>query len=415
MSDETEELLPLDLLASALTPQLRSLLMEGLSEVIMRKVGFFLFQRLRCKVSLLSCVNGVVSHDAALSALPDVMLAGIADLTPLHGRIIISVEGDLIGAVVDEICGSNLSEPFAREELSTMETRIGKQMIELTADAMAEVISALTPLKVKIAQYETSTAMLSVAEGQAWMISTTGIYETVLGFGSIRVIIPYAAFEPLETRIVAQAGLIAPRVDDLSWVDALHKLTDGTSVEMRLEIARAQVAIGVFETLQPGDILPFFLLPEAVGVAGGIDLFHADYGQSKGFVCFRPIFDHEDPTGAPAQSDAKTGLQVLPFLPVEPAKPRAVARPPREPASKSKVDRVTVAVTVQLGTINIPLRDLRQWRQGQVILLEQMTGEPLGIFANGQLLAFGEVVSVGKDQYSIRVTSLAGAEGAALI
>ena len=404
MSDSTEDLLPLDLLASALTPQLRSLLMEGLSEVIMRKVGFFLFQRLRCKVSLLSCVNGVVSHDSALSALPDVMLAGIADLTPLHGRIIISVEGDLIGAVVDEICGSNLSEPFARDELSTMETRIGKQMIELTADAMGEVISTLTPLKVKVAQYETSTAMLSVAEGQAWMISTTGIYETVLGFGSIRVIIPYAAFEPLETRIVAQAGLIAPRVEDHSWVEAMHRLTDGTSVELRLEIARAQVAIGVFENLLPGDILPFFLLPEAVGVAGGIDLFHADYGQSKGFVCFRPNYENDE------AGETKTGLQALPTLATEPVKAKSTARPPRDAAGKTTVDRVTVAVTVQLGTTNISLKNLRQWRQGQVILLEQMTGEPLGIFANGHLLAFGEVVSVGRDQYSIRVTSLAAAE-----
>jgi len=412
MSDDTEDFPPLDLLASALTPQLRSLLMEGMSEVIMRKVGFMLFQRLRCKVSLLSCVVGVVSHDAALSALPDVMLAGIADLTPLHGRIIISVEGDLIGAVVDEICGSTLSEPFARDELSSMETRIGKQMIELTADSMAEVISTLTPLKIRVAQYETSTAMLSVAEVQAWMISTTGIYETVLGFGSIRVVIPYGAFEPLETRIVAQAGLIAPRAEDRNWVDALHKLTDGTSVELRLEIARAHVAIGIFESLRPGDVLPLFLLPKAVGVAGGVDLFQADYGQSKGYVCFRPLFEDEEEFDEDGQPVAKPALQALQVAPPSPSKPRPVALPARAAASKSTIDRVTVAVTVQLGTVNTPLKDLRQWRQGQVILLEQMTGEPLGIFANGELLAFGEVVSVGRDQYSIRVTSLITADTA---
>jgi flagellar motor switch/type III secretory pathway protein FliN len=247
--------------------------------------------------------------------------------------------------------------------------------------------------------------MLSVAEGQAWMISTTGIYETVLGFGSIRVIIPYAAFEPLEARIVAQAGLIAPRVEDHSWVDALHKLTDGTLVQLRLEIARAQVPIGVFETLLPGDILPLFLLPQAVGVAGGIDLFEADYGQSKGFVCFRPIVENDEAEGQ-AANQAKGGLQMLQVNPAAPAKAKAAAQAPRQPAGQSAIDRVTVAVTVQLGTIDVSLIDLRQWRQGQVILLEQMTGEPLGIFANGHLLAFGEVVAVSKDQYSIRVTSL---------
>ena len=69
-------------------------------------------------------------------------------------------------------------------------------------------------------------------------------------------------------------------------------------------------------------------------------------------------------------------------------------------------------MSVQLGTIDISLKNLRQWRQGQVVLLDQMVGEPLGIFANGHLLAFGEVVSVGRDQYSIRVTSLAIAKAA---
>jgi flagellar motor switch/type III secretory pathway protein FliN len=36
-----------------------------------------------------------------------------------------------------------------------------------------------------------------------------------------------------------------------------------------------------------------------------------------------------------------------------------------------------------------------------------MVGEPLSIFANGHRIAYGEVVSVAKDQYGIRVTSLA--------
>jgi flagellar motor switch protein FliN len=76
-------------------------------------------------------------------------------------------------------------------------------------------------------------------------------------------------------------------------------------------------------------------------------------------------------------------------------------------ASKAGIEHVPVVLTVELGRTNIAVKDLRQLRQGQIIVLDQIVGEPLTIFANGHRLAFGEVVSVAKDQYGIRVTALA--------
>lgn len=70
------------------------------------------------------------------------------------------------------------------------------------------------------------------------------------------------------------------------------------------------------------------------------------------------------------------------------------------------VERVPVTLSVELGRTSISLKDLRQLRHGQVITLDQMVGEPLSIFANGQRLALGEVVAVGKSQYGVRVLSL---------
>jgi flagellar motor switch protein FliN len=71
------------------------------------------------------------------------------------------------------------------------------------------------------------------------------------------------------------------------------------------------------------------------------------------------------------------------------------------------IDRVTVLLTAELGRTSVTVKDLRQIRHGQVITLDQMIGEPLGIFANGQRIGAGEVVSVAKDQYGIRITALA--------
>jgi len=390
MFDATQDVKPLDLLEAARTPQARSQLMESLCELIMRKVSFLMFQKLRCKTTILSCVNAIVSHDAALSSFPDIMLSGIVDLKGLHARAIIAVEGDLIGAVVDELCGATSTDMYMREELSVMEMRFGKQMIDITIAAISEVFANLVQLDGTVSQYETSRGMLSIDEAQAWMISTTGIFESTLGFGSIKLIVPHAAFESLETKINSRGALIAAGETDIKWTRTLDHLVEETPFEVRVEIARARVSIGLLDGLKEGDTLPFSLFPEAVGVLDGIDLFVADYGQNDGYVCCKlksPVRDGADDNAAamPLESRIRGG---------------ALAR------QKSVVQRIAVALTVELGRVRLSLANLRQLREGQVLILDQPVEEPLSIYANGRRFAYGEVAAIGNNQYGIRFLGL---------
>ncbi len=392
MFDATQEVQSLDLLEAARTPQARSQLMESLCELIMRKVSFLMFQKLRCKTTILSCVNAVVSHDAALSSFPDIMLAGIVDLKSLHARAIIAVEGDLIGAVVDELCGATSTDMYVREELSVLEVRFGKQMIDITIAAISEVFANLVQLDGTVSQYETSRGMLSIDEAQAWMISTTGIFESTLGFGSVKLIVPYAAFESLETRINSRGALIAAGESDIKWTRTLDHLVDETPVGVRVEIARARVSIGLLDSLKEGDKLPFTLFPDAIGVVDGTDLFVADYGQSDGYVCCKlksPVRDGGDAGSASATPTLESRGRVSPLT-----------------RQKSIVQRIAVALTVELGRVQLSLANLRQLREGQVLILDQPVEEPLSIYANGRRFAYGEVAQIGPGQYGIRFLSL---------
>lgn len=130
--------------------------------------------------------------------------------------------------------------------------------------------------------------MLAIADKQDWMISTTGIFETSLGIGSIRAIVPYSAFEPFEARVNAQTWLIGPAMVDRRWVETMERQTDATGIDVQFDLVRAQVPIGLVERMAVGQVLPVVLLPQAIGFAGDIDLFYADYGQRDGFVCCRP-------------------------------------------------------------------------------------------------------------------------------
>jgi flagellar motor switch protein FliM len=391
----------MNLLDSARTPQLRSILMEGLSDPIMRKIAYSLSQRMRCPVQVLSCVNGVISHDSALSALPDLMLAAIVDLKPLHGRIIIAVEGDLVGAMVDAMFGATSSDDTVRRELSTMEQRIGKQMIDLTIAGLCEVLSSFMPLDWSIMQYETAVGMLAIAEKQDWMISTTGIFETSLGIGSIRVIAPYSAFEPFEARVNMQTWLLGHAMVDHRWAATMDRLVGSTHVDLQFDIMRGHVPIGLVDRMSTGQILPLFILPQAIGFAGGADLFYADYGQTDGFVCCRP--------SAPSSGESLLTKSLREMETVKPVVVLDKRRSAQEAADSFRaavIDRVRVILTVRLGWTSLSVATLMDLRIGQLIRLDQTVDDPLIITVGGDVLGYGQVVSLAGQRCGIKVTEL---------
>jgi flagellar motor switch protein FliN len=76
-------------------------------------------------------------------------------------------------------------------------------------------------------------------------------------------------------------------------------------------------------------------------------------------------------------------------------------------SSRQIVERLPVVLTVELGRTTVSVKDLKTMRKGQVIALDKIVGEAFGIFANGQRLASGEVVSVAQERYGVRVVALA--------
>ncbi|MBK8477736.1 MAG: flagellar motor switch protein FliN [Opitutaceae bacterium] len=68
---------------------------------------------------------------------------------------------------------------------------------------------------------------------------------------------------------------------------------------------------------------------------------------------------------------------------------------------------VKVNITVQLGTSMLPMREVMELQPGSVIQLNQTANDPVGLFVNDKLIAYGEVVVV-EDNFGIKITELVG-------
>ncbi len=66
---------------------------------------------------------------------------------------------------------------------------------------------------------------------------------------------------------------------------------------------------------------------------------------------------------------------------------------------------VAVSLSMEVGRARIPIRNLLQLNQGSVVELERAAGEPLDVYANGTLIAHGEVVVVN-EKFGIRLTDV---------
>jgi len=67
---------------------------------------------------------------------------------------------------------------------------------------------------------------------------------------------------------------------------------------------------------------------------------------------------------------------------------------------------VKVNMTVRLGSCRMPMREVMELVPGSVIQLNQEAKDPVGLYINDKLIAYGEVVVV-EDNFGIKLTEMA--------
>lgn len=66
---------------------------------------------------------------------------------------------------------------------------------------------------------------------------------------------------------------------------------------------------------------------------------------------------------------------------------------------------IRLQLTVELGRTELPIKKVLELTRGSIIELEKVAGEPVELYANGKLIAHGEVVVI-EDNFGLRITSI---------
>ena len=105
---------------------------------------------------------------------------------------------------------------------------------------------------------------------------------------------------------------------------------------------------------------------------------------------------------AAEEAPGRAGLVDLPsFAPAAPAAPLSF----ETGSGLGRVRDIPLEVTVELGRTRLLIRDIMDLSAGSIIELDKIAGEPVDLFANGLLVARGEVIVID-DNFGVRVTEI---------
>lgn len=77
------------------------------------------------------------------------------------------------------------------------------------------------------------------------------------------------------------------------------------------------------------------------------------------------------------------------------------------PANLNLVLDVPVSLTIELGSCQLPMKEVLQLNLGSIIHLDKPADAPVELSVNGKLIARGEVVVVD-DRYGVKITEVIG-------
>ena len=112
---------------------------------------------------------------------------------------------------------------------------------------------------------------------------------------------------------------------------------------------------------------------------------------------------HQAEDTADIREEVQQGDAAAAWKPLQPPAPKQTA----PVTGMNLILDVPVQLSVELGRVKMPLREVMELREGSVIALNKSAGEPVSLYINEQLMARGEIVLV-EDFLGVRITETVG-------
>ena len=169
-------------------------------------------------------------------------------------------------------------------------------------------------------------------------------------------------------------GLVASNDERMKMITKINT----SNVDLRVQFGQCNITLDDFLQLSEGDIIKL----EA----------HANSEFSK------PLFTDAEDEEVEEKTVTVQPVQFASFEDMD-----QIQGPPNQ--NLNILLDVKLQLTVELGKTELPIKKVLELTKGSIVTLNKAAGEPVELYANGKLIAYGEVVVI-EDNFGLRITHI---------
>lgn len=238
------------------------------------------------KIASISIIStDLLKFGEFVNTLPIPSCMCIMRFESLRGPALLVFETKLTYALVDSYFGGT-DRPYTKiegKEFTRIELSIMKKVMDLAIKDLEDAWAPVHRTDISFNRTEVNPQFVGVVPPSEVIISTTFEVELENASGTIVLVLPYSTIEPIKGKLNASFQTETDR-HDKEWASRLEQHLRQASVNVGVNLGRANITVGDLVNLSVGDIIP--LNQDADGeldiLVEGVSKFKCFFGVSRG-------------------------------------------------------------------------------------------------------------------------------------
>lgn len=202
---------------------------------------------------------------------------------PLKGGLIVAIEPELIGRLVDAFYGGpGIHGERILKEFTPTEERLLTRLSEALIETLTEVWAEVMPVKAQLSSRETSTVYAAlVGDDEPVAVAR---FTIALGHGKpclVDIVYPVAALRAIESQMSAKVHDDSG-MSGAEWRDRMAAAVGEVRLQARSVLARPTISVSELLRLKPGDVIPISLPPVVPLLVAGRQIALGKIGEQDG-------------------------------------------------------------------------------------------------------------------------------------
>ncbi len=265
--------------------------LDVIYEKFMRSFRVTLSSAIRKIASLNHSSTDFLKFGEFINTLPAPTCMSVLRMGNLRGSALFVIETKLAYALIDSFFGGD-DRPYSKVEgkdFTPIELSIVRKVVELAIQDLEVAWESVEVIDCSFVRTEVNPQFVGIVPPTDVVIASTFDVELEKASGTITLVVPYSAIEPIKQKLSSGFQVEADQTDKRIWSKIISEQLKDVSVDIKVDLGEAMFSIQDLMNMRVGDVISLNqdASKEIDVLVEGVKKFKGFYGSSHGSVAMK--------------------------------------------------------------------------------------------------------------------------------